>query len=207
MSHHETEAEQIRERQKSAKKRIEWQVPEEELVEDAGLSDEPFELSRFVMREETSCRLYESKSCRFSQTCRYLAVSHFSCIVGKHLLELLSSSMYIDPMTIFREYIQNASDSIDEARKVRLLSTADPGQVDLFVDPNSRTVRIRDNGVGISHDQFQIRLTGFGTSLKRGTEARGFRGVGRLAGLGYCQELLFRSRASGEADVNEMRWM
>ena len=35
--------------------------------------------------------------------------------VGKDILELLSSSMYVDPMTIYREYIQNAADAIDEA--------------------------------------------------------------------------------------------
>ena len=43
-------------------------------------------------------------------------------------------------------------------------------------------------------------------SMKRGTSARGFRGVGRLAGLGYAQELVFRSRTKGEQLVSEMRW-
>ena len=37
-------------------------------------------------------------------------------VIGKDILELLSSSMYVDPMTIYREYVQNAADSIDEAR-------------------------------------------------------------------------------------------
>ena len=37
-------------------------------------------------------------------------------VIGKDILELLSSSMYVDPMTIYREYAQNAADSIDEAR-------------------------------------------------------------------------------------------
>ena len=31
-------------------------------------------------------------------------------VVGKDILELVSSSMYIDPLTIYREYIQNAAD-------------------------------------------------------------------------------------------------
>ena len=46
----------------------------------------------------------------------------------------------------------------------------------------------------------------FGSSQKRGSDARGFRGVGRLAGLGYCQELVFRSRVSSEDPVLELRW-
>ncbi len=39
-------------------------------------------------------------------------------VVGKDILELLSSAMYVDPLTIYREYIQNAADAIDQARHV-----------------------------------------------------------------------------------------
>jgi len=35
---------------------------------------------------------------------------------------------------------------------------------------------------------------------------RGFRGVGRLSGLGYCQELVFRGKAVGDARVIEVSW-
>ena len=58
-------------------------------------------------------------------------------------------------------------------------------------------MKITDNGTGIPHAEFAERLTAFGASKKRGTGARGFRGVGRLAGIGYCQELVFRSRVAG----------
>ena len=33
--------------------------------------------------------------------------------IGKDILELLSTSMYIDPLTMYREYIQNAADAHD----------------------------------------------------------------------------------------------
>ena len=36
-------------------------------------------------------------------------------LIGKDVLELLSSAMYIDPLSIYREYVQNAADSIDAA--------------------------------------------------------------------------------------------
>ena len=39
-----------------------------------------------------------------------------SIIVGKDILELLSSSMYVDPLTIYCEYIQNAADALDDAK-------------------------------------------------------------------------------------------
>ena len=32
--------------------------------------------------------------------------------VGKDILELLSSSMYVNPLAIYREYVQNAVDAI-----------------------------------------------------------------------------------------------
>ncbi len=38
-----------------------------------------------------------------------------SAIVGKDILELISVSMYVDPLTLYREYIQNATDAIDLA--------------------------------------------------------------------------------------------
>lgn len=129
-------------------------------------------------------------------------------VIGKDVLELVSSAMYVDPLTIYREYVQNAADSIDMARSNGLLSADEVGRVDIFLDLNlgTRSVKIRDNGLGVTNGDFAKRLTAIGGSHKRGTSARGFRGVGRLAGLGYCQELIFRSRSSGEEPVQELRW-
>src|SRR5262245_29882441 len=110
-------------------------------------------------------------------------------VVGKDILELLSSSMYVDPMTIYREYVQNSADAIDAARGSGLLTPSDKAVVEIFMDPTFRSIRIRDNGTGLDPTNFSRRLTSFGASQKRGSRARGFRGVGRLAGLGYCREL------------------
>lgn len=127
-------------------------------------------------------------------------------MIGKDVLELVSSAMYVDPMTVYREYVQNAADAADVARAAGWLAPDEPGRVDISVDPGSRTVRIRDNGCGVSFREFGRKLTALGSSEKRGTQARGFRGVGRLAGLAYAQELIFRSRVPGEAKVSELHW-
>lgn len=129
-----------------------------------------------------------------------------SIIVGKDILDLLSTSMYVDPMTVYREYVQNAADAIDEVRALGNGFKSDFGRVDINIDSSNRTICIRDNGGGIKSTLFEERLTSFGASAKRGTKSRGLRGVGRLSGLGYCQELIFRSRAHGETKINEMRW-
>jgi hypothetical protein len=127
-------------------------------------------------------------------------------VVGKDILEILSSAMYVDPLAIYREYIQNAADAIDEARIAGLLDSSAAGTVEIEIDSQNRGVTIRDNGIGVGLKDFETRMTSFGASAKRGTGARGFRGVGRLAGLGYCQELVFRSHSAGEALVSELRW-
>lgn len=125
-------------------------------------------------------------------------------VLGKDILELLANAMYIDPLTVYREYIQNAADSIDEARMTGL-SMDDP-HITIALDHAGRTIRIRDNGEGISNNDFVKRITSIGASHKRGTDLRGFRGVGRLAGLGYCQELIFRGKAEGDSKVFEVSW-
>ena len=126
--------------------------------------------------------------------------------VGKDVLELLSSSMYVNPLAIYREYIQNATDAIDDAVARGLLPSIDEGRVEVNLDHIDRRVVIRDNGVGLSNSEFAARMMSFGASRKRGTDARGFRGVGRLSALGYVQQLIFRSRAKGDARVIEARW-
>lgn len=125
-------------------------------------------------------------------------------LVGKDILELLSSSMYIDPMAMYREYVQNSADSIDSARTGGIVD--DAGKITIKIDPTVRTIVIRDNGVGLNATDFSDRLLALGGSKKRGTAARGFRGVGRLAGLAFAQEVIFRSRQGGERTVHELRW-
>jgi molecular chaperone HtpG len=127
-----------------------------------------------------------------------------SAFVGKDILELLSSSMYVDPMSLYREYIQNAADAVDLASSTEVLEAR--GCVEIRIDSAARSISIRDNGAGLGSSDFVHQLTALGGSKKRGTEFRGFRGVGRLAGLAFCQELVFRSRQAGEANVHELRW-
>lgn len=123
-------------------------------------------------------------------------------VVGKDVLELLSSAMYVEPLTIYREYVQNAADAIDQARASR----DNAGRIDVAIDAAARSISIRDDGSGIPAAEFRRTLTAVGASSKRGTDARGFRGVGRLSGLAYARSLVFRSRAAGEDSVSTMTW-
>lgn len=132
--------------------------------------------------------------------------AHSSIRVGKDILELVSSAMYVDPLSLFREYIQNSADAIDEAHERGLFVGCSEGRISINLDPITRDIRIRDNGIGIAQKEAERLLTAFGASAKRGTARRGFRGVGRLAGLGYSQKLTFRTKAAGEDVATEVQW-
>src|ERR1700730_16241961 len=116
-------------------------------------------------------------------------------LVGKDVLELLSSAMYVDPRTMYREYIQNAADAIDEAERDGLYVDGSRPRISIAIDRSERSIRISDNGAGIPANAFAKRLTALGASKKRGSDARGFRGVGRLCGLAYCELLVFRTKS------------
>lgn len=98
-------------------------------------------------------------------------------IIGKDVLELLSTSMYVDPMTVYRECVQNAANAIDEARSAKLLSAKQAGEVDIFLDPVARSIKIRDNRTGLQSNAFVSRMCNLGGSTKRGSASHGFRGA------------------------------
>tara|TARA_A100001234_G_C12626358_1_gene386286 strand:- start:263 stop:1930 length:1668 start_codon:yes stop_codon:yes gene_type:complete len=127
-------------------------------------------------------------------------------IIGKDILELLTTGMYLDPLVIFREYIQNSVDSIDEALNENILKSLDESKIHISLDQIGRKIIITDNGAGIQNDKFIKIMTSVGDSKKRNTVARGMRGVGRLSGLAYCQELIFRSSSSSDKYVYQATW-
>ena len=121
--------------------------------------------------------------------------------LGVHLLETITLGMYSEPRHCVREYVQNAYDSIREARRSRAL-TSEEGRIDIVVDPDARALRIRDDGTGLDPEQASVQLIDIGYSTKARTsslaeENAGFRGIGRMAGLSYCQSLAFETTDGG----------
>ena len=117
--------------------------------------------------------------------------------IGKYTLESLTTGMYIDPLILFREYIQNSSDAIDEAINKGIL-TKEESRIDVSLDKINKQIEIKDNGIGISKNQSFKILTDIGNSKKRFTSNKGFRGIGRLGGLSYCDTLVFETTFKGE---------
>lgn len=126
-------------------------------------------------------------------------------IIGRQLFDIVTSGMYDNPLMIYREYIQNSVDSIDLAINNGLVSH-DTAQITITLKGHERSIVIEDNGQGLSNDTAHGILTNLGCSPKEGTSQRGFRGIGRLGGLAYCDELIFETRAPGDEFVSVVRW-
>lgn len=117
--------------------------------------------------------------------------------VGKYTLESLTTGMYSDPKIVYREYIQNSVDALENAVSQNLIEPQSM-RIDIIVDEENSKISIKDNGTGISSEKAISTLMNIGSSQKRHSNNRGFRGIGRLGGMSYCDMLVFTTSADGE---------
>lgn len=122
----------------------------------------------------------------------------FKSTTGKQLLNILMFSMYPEPKIIYREYIQNALDSIYAATEKGILARVKDGNVSVAINQTNRSVLIEDNGQGIPASEVAMRLLNIADSPKDGISAAGQFGIGRLVGAGYCRRLIFETSSKGE---------
>ena len=118
-------------------------------------------------------------------------------IVGKYTLESLTNGMYASPFDMYREYIQNSVDSFDDAIETGI-EYPEKLRIDITINVQEKSVEIYDNGCGIKADSAISKLLDIGNSQKNNQTSRGFRGIGRLAGLSYCDKLTFKTSYKGE---------
>ena len=117
---------------------------------------------------------------------------------------MLMFSLYPEAETIYREYLQNACDSINEAVEMKLLAKQEDGRVTINIDSYHQKVTISYNGIGIPANDAEVRLKDIAAGYKKHKSAAGFYGIGRLVGAGYCKQLSFRTSAYGENVASEM---
>lgn len=100
-------------------------------------------------------------------------------LIGKFTLESLTSGLYVSPLDLYREYVQNAADSIDEALEQGILKKGEE-KISITVSESERIIKISDNGTGVGANDIYSNLIDIGNSKKRHSNSRGFRGIGRL---------------------------
>lgn len=125
--------------------------------------------------------------------------------IGKDVIESLTIGMYEDCRFIYREYIQNSADQIDKAISMGLLSPGED-EIHIIIDKEQGIISIEDNATGISKDKVVPILRNIAHSTKKRGEDKGFRGIGRLGGLGYCTRLIFETSYKGESVRSIMVW-
>lgn len=132
-------------------------------------------------------------------------MSNTSPQIGKDVIESLTLGMYEDCRFIYREYVQNAADAVDKAVKLTILDKGSE-EIHIKIDVENRQISIFDNATGIPHDNVVSILRNIAHSTKKRGEDKGFRGIGRLGGLGYCSKLKFETSYFGEAEKSIMTW-
>ena len=129
--------------------------------------------------------------------------NNYKTIIGKDVIESLTIGMYDDSRFIYREYIQNAADQIDKARQQNLV---EEGEIHIVIDPDKKIISIEDDATGIEENKVVGILKNIAQSTKKRGVDKGFRGIGRLGGLGYCDKLIFETSYKGESSKSIMTW-
>ena len=89
---------------------------------------------------------------------------------SKRLLDLMINSIYTNKEIFIRELISNASDAIDKYHYYSLSDNVLPRKNDyeihISLDSEKRSITIKDNGIGMTHDEL---INSLGTIAKSGS--------------------------------------
>lgn len=127
----------------------------------------------------------------------------FNARAGKKLLKICMGDIYPNPMVVYREYVQNSCDSLQEAERRGLIGNNVQKTVSIII--NSKSISIHDRGIGVKSKDVITCLIDLSFSQKNGDNI-GRYGIGRLTGAKYCDELVFETSASGETKKSIVRF-
>jgi molecular chaperone HtpG len=132
------------------------------------------------------------------------------------LLDIVAHSLYSEKEIFLRELISNAADACDRLRHAALTQSGLLGddsafRIRLKTDPAAKTLTVRDNGIGMSHDELienlgTIARSGTRAFMERMTEGKGdvaligqF-GVGFYSAFMVAERVEVSTRRAGEAE-------
>ena len=75
-------------------------------------------------------------------------------LLGKQLLDLIAAGMYSNPLMVLREYIQNATDSLDIAIQRGFLERR-KANIAITINGAERKICIEDNGTGVGKKELR----------------------------------------------------
>lgn len=139
---------------------------------------------------------------------------------SKKLLDMMINSIYTHKEIFLRELISNASDALDKLYFKSLTDTSvglnkDDFAIMIEADKDARTLKISDNGIGMTEKELETNL---GTIAKSGSLAFkkenelgedvdiiGQFGVGFYSAFMVAKEVIVKSKAYGEEGAFEWR--
>lgn len=118
--------------------------------------------------------------------------------VGAGIISIITESLYDKPIVVFREYVQNSIDAFYKDNKEEQDYAID---ISVKVDNRDYSINgsiiensnifILDNGTGIADSEFLSKMRDIATSTKKRIADIGYKGIGRLSGISYCNRLTF----------------
>jgi hypothetical protein len=112
-------------------------------------------------------------------------------------VQILSEDLYPRKLEIIREYIQNASDALDDWVRISDLMPTDRTEPQIKVSIQQKSLLIWDNGIGMTEEDIP-KLKRIAYSEKRVGEEAGYKGIGRLAGIAVADKLKITTTSYGD---------
>lgn len=126
--------------------------------------------------------------------------------IGKDQMRQYMGGLYENSMVIFREYLQNACDAVEQAFQAGLIKSRRDANIAVTIDQFNKRITIHDIGIGIARENIAPYLVDVASSQKFNKHLVGRHGIGRLNGANYCDSIIYETSYSGEPFKSTLVW-
>ncbi len=126
--------------------------------------------------------------------------------IGKDQMRQYMGGLYENSMVIFREYLQNACDAVEQAFQAGLIKSRRDANIAVTIDQFNKRITIHDIGIGIARENIPPYLVDVASSQKFNKHLVGRHGIGRLNGANYCDSIIYETSYSGEPFKSTLVW-
>jgi Histidine kinase-, DNA gyrase B-, and HSP90-like ATPase len=121
------------------------------------------------------------------------------------VVQILSEDLYPRKLETLREYVQNASDAIDDWLRISDLVPDNRDEPQIKISIQMRSLIIYDNGIGMLEEDIP-KLKRIAYSEKKMGEEAGYKGIGRLAGIAVADKLKISSTSYGDPRLHHFEF-
>ena len=126
--------------------------------------------------------------------------------IGKDQMRQYMGGLYENSMVIFREYLQNACDAVEQAVQAGLITNRKDANIAVTIDQYNKRIIIHDIGIGIARKNIPSYLVDVASSQKFNKHLVGRHGIGRSNGANYCDSIIYETSYSGEPFKSTLVW-